>query len=249
MTRPVTLVWVVGMATMCIGCQAPIRIQPGMSAIAIRVVAQPKQGYRPPGRRPPDSVDPYEFESSSPAETAAFSRVDYRQLENIVVWLEPLWEEIPPTELPVVTIDFDTSRPPPDAIPFYVTGIGGRLEFHNGASRNEVIYSLSEPNVFDLGSVSSQAVASYEVRGPGLIDVFCDSVEAPLVHVFVAPSPLVRQITSRDKATFTDLRPGQYRVTCWHPRLPGSSATCTLQPDRLAAAVLTISVDTLPEIP
>ncbi|MCH7526081.1 MAG: hypothetical protein IID39_01460 [Planctomycetes bacterium] len=242
----------------CIGCEAPLRIQPGMSAIQINVRAKPKTGYRPSPRRSPNSTALYPMQDDSPIDpssTGPFERVNYRTLEDIVVWIEPESSDV---ALPsrqdegTVRIDVKPSRgrgTRPVRPPLNVIGVGGRLRFRNLGPQADAVFSFSKSNTFDLGDIPPNGESTYVVQAPGLIEVLCASREEPLVRVYAAPSRWVKRITSKTKATFTDLPPGRYRVSCWHPRLPGSRTVVILKPDELTRETLTVSVNNLTEIP
>src|SRR5207249_1712995 len=67
------------------GCQSMPQPSPGMSALRVNVIAEPKSGYKST-----DSVSAYDNIGSSPSlGEGAYERVNYSALDEIVVWAEP----------------------------------------------------------------------------------------------------------------------------------------------------------------
>ncbi|MCP4250447.1 MAG: hypothetical protein GY778_25675 [bacterium] len=244
---------VVVMLAACVGCEAPVRIQPGLSAIRLSIQAEPKTGYR----RPVSSTtgdDVYEDEApgASVPTSGAYALVDYDRLENIVVWMEPQGAGAPDaSEVQPATVSIDLSKPDAADRPWLtrVTGVGGRLVFDNRSSRPQIVYSLSEGNEFDLGEIAPGANFEHVVQQPGLIEVLSEARDDPIARIYVAPTPWVQRARSGRRVTFTDLPPGPYRAYCWHPRLPGSTTTVTLVADEVTQARLTVAVNSLPTVP
>ncbi len=234
----------------CVGCEAPVRIQPGLSAIRLSIQAEPKTGYR----RPVAWADRDVYDTEAPSEPAPASRayalVDYDRLENIVVWVEPQGAATG-TAAPSAPVSIDLSKPDTADRPWSirVTAVGGRLMFHNRGSRPRTVYSLSDGNEFDLDEIAPGGQAEYVARRPGLIEVLVVDQDHPIVRIYVAPTAWVQRARNGRPVTFTDLPPGRCRVCCWHPRLPGSTISVSLVADEVARARLTVAVNSLPTVP
>lgn len=254
MNRAWGLPWIVLPTIAGAGCSAPIPIRPGLSAVRIEVRATPKQGYMKRSAPVGTGYDTYGMSSDrgyEPRETGPFARVDYRALDDIVVWIEPRLD----------AVSFDSARDDPPVVimvnppstqhldvPLFVIGVTGRLEFVNRSGRDEVIYSLADANAFDLGVVMQGGVASYQTVSPGLIEVLCESRVEPIALIYVAPTRWVERCRSGSDVIFTDLPPGRCRVACWHGRLPGSHANVLLVADKTTRAVVSVGVNALPKI-
>lgn len=251
MIRGRTPTWIILPAIVAAGCSAPVQIQPGLSAIRIEVRAEPKQGYTKPPMQISGGDGVYDMEPEESHEVGPFRRVDYRTLNDIVVWIEPHFDIVRPEPAgdgPPVIIKFGAPSTQRLDVPLFVIGVGGRLEFVNRSGRDDVIYSLSEANSFDTGVVSRNGLASYQPKSSGLINVLCESRDEPIALVYVAPTRWVERARSGSKVVFTDLPPGAYHVGCWQRRLPGSHTDVTTIADRIAQVVVSVSVNTLPKV-
>lgn len=229
------------------GCEAPVKIQPGLSGVRITVQAKPKSGYQRP-MAAASGVDPYGM-SAPPAadddvpQTGAFALVDYDHLDDIVVWLEPQ-DRVTPNALPP-EITLDVATPDPAGPPLLATGVGGVLRVRNTGRQAESVYSVSEGNEFDLGALPAGGEAHCTLGRPGVVEVLLDSRNEPLARVYVAPSPWVRRARGDQSVVFADVAPGAYRASCWHPRLPGMEQNVMLRADQLARVTLVVGVDAL----
>ncbi len=224
-----------------LGCEAPVRVQPGLSAIRIRVQAHPKAGYREPVE------DSYGTSEGVP-NAGPFVRVDYSALDNIVVWIEPAEGAAAPPGPPPVVLSIDGERRSDRNLPLHATGVGGRLMVRNYGVQTEQVYSVSDDNLFDLGPILPGGRASCAAQSSGVIEVLSAQRDDPVAVVFVAPTPWVHRVRSGRTVTFTDLPPGQCRIECWHPRLPGASSLIELLPDEVGRARLSVGVNALPEV-
>jgi len=66
-----------------VGCQSAPRPAAGMAAVSIKVIAQPKAGIQSPRGRV------MSYDTPDQRGYGDFERVDYSNLGQIVVWLEP----------------------------------------------------------------------------------------------------------------------------------------------------------------
>lgn len=221
--------------TTLIGCSTTHcpPLQPGMSGVEVRTVAEPKRGAHPS-----DSS----YGSAGPA--GAFQEIDYSDLPDVVVWAEPLNRDAVPATSSLTTVvlgEGSSSKPPVQGV-----SVGSRLIFRNQTDRTQTIYSVSEGNDFDLGSIAPGGQAEYVVRSQGLIEVLSEADSQPIARLYAAPSPWVRTLRSSESACLSNLPPGEYRVACWHERLPGSQQIVSLVADKRSQVTLTVSVNLLP---
>jgi hypothetical protein len=243
---------VVCMAAACVGCSAPVKIAAGMSALRVRVVAEPKAGYRMPGRvKASGAYGAYRVSSASTSQGRQFERVNYRALEGVVVWIEGESESNVQPASPSASVDvpIESRTLGRSTPPTFVCGVGGSIVFRNRGRSAESVYSFSTGNEFDVGVIAQNDRAVFSPRAPGLIEVLTDSSDDPIAIVYVAPTHHVQRVTSGEAAVFNNVPPGRYRVSCWHPRLPGESADVVLTADQLAETALTVGVNLLAHEP
>ncbi len=228
--------------TASLGCEAPVRIRPGLAAVRVRVVAEPKRGYSKP------RTDEYGV-SDGPPNAGAYERVDYSTLGDIVIWAAPVEGPAYTPHSPTVTLRVTDTPAREDGLPLYATGVGGKLVVRNDGAQVRHLYSVSHANGFDLGAIPPGQEASHLVRTPGVIELLDTTRSDPVAVIFVAQTPWVRVSHNRETVTFTDLPPGSCQVKCWHPRLPASGATVTLLADQVSKTRVTVGVNALPKIP
>jgi hypothetical protein len=219
------------------GCRHCPPLEAGMAGVEVQVVAEPKLGLRREGS---DDYTP-----TGPDDP--FVRLNYRSIPGIVVWVEPVDQSarLPAPSDGISTIALQELRGP---VPPAIQGVsvGSRLVFQNKSDRPQAVYSVSDGNEFDLGIVSPGQLAEYIVRSPGLIEVLFESMQQPVARLYAVPSPWVRTMQSNETACIAGVRPGNYRVACWHERLPGSQQPVSLAPETWSNVTVKVSVNLLP---
>ena len=248
MTRRTAISGIAAFACGIVGCEAPMRLQPGMAGLIVRVRAEPKTGYVPPGTTA--GSDPYASpnQASAQVEFGRFERIDYDALSDIVVWAAPRDARPPAVTPPVVTVDVPRIAPSGGG-PVRATGVGGRVLARSRRDDPTGVYSVSDGNDFDLGRLAPDGETAWSARTPGLVEVLCEAFPEPIAQIYIAPSGWVSTTRSGESVRFADLPPGRYRVVCWHPRLPGSETDVVLTPDRVTRVSLTVGVNSLPKVP
>jgi|GEM_PF-4740564 len=222
------------------GCQTTPPLAPGRADLVVHVLAQPKTGAQPP----PQKVAV--FDTPAPQDYGDFAKVDYSDLGQIVVWLEP---ENSATELKnrnPVTVDINPSKTVSGVR--HVASVGEPIVLRNASASPQTIYSVSDGNDFDFESVPAGGQVNYTARSAGLVEILTNSPSATPVQIYVAPSPWVRLTRSGETFQFDNLPPGQYRLVSWHPRLPGSRETVTLTPGHVTDTSIDVSVNSLPKV-
>ena len=222
------------------GCQTIPPVMPGRSDLVVHVLAQPKTGAQPP----PQKVAV--FDTPAPQDYGDFAKVDYSDLGQIVVWLEPTNGPAELKKSSPVNIDIDPSKAVNGVR--HVASVGQTIILRNASSSPQTIYSVSDGNDFDFESVPAGGKVSYAARSPGLVEILTNSPSAIPVQIYVAPSPWVRLARSGETIQFDNLPPGQYRLVSWHPRLPGTQETVTLTPGHVTNTSIDVSVNSLPKV-
>jgi len=144
-----------------VGCQAMPHPAPGLSAVQVKVIAEPKAGVISP------RVSVYD--TSSGSGYGDFERVDYSDLHDIVVWIErrPIFVDIPLAPPPApgpATIDL-TGRAAPAGLTA-VASAGQKLIFHNTAGTPLSAYCVADGNEFNLGMIPAGGQAEATMKAP-----------------------------------------------------------------------------------
>jgi hypothetical protein len=238
MNRAHGLVITLIIASASVGCQSGPA--PGTSAARVHVIAKPKAGVKQTFARVP-TYDGAPGESVRSAGGGQYERVDYSNLQDIIVWLEPA-KTATSGAARGVELEIDPKRPDPTVHP---ASVGRVITFRNRTTRPLPLYSVSDGNDFELRPIAPGATATYTVRSEGLIELLSNPAEPPIAQVYAAPSPFVARTRSGKGVSFNDVPPGSYRVMSWHPRLPSSSTNLDLQPDKVSETTITVGVDAM----
>ena len=224
-----------------VGCHQGPRPNAGMSALRVKVIAEPKVGVQPP----PAAVSTHD----APADPGygPHARVDYAQLDNIVVWVEPVTKPGTQSTIPPPlnkTIDPAKSSHGIDGL----VSVGQKLILKNAGPSPQSIYSASDGNDFDLPSVPPSGTAEYLVRSPGLIEIFADASKDIALQIFATPTPWAQIGRAGETLEFNNIPPGNYQIVSWHPRLPGTSEPVSLTADHVTDASIKVGVNSLPKV-
>jgi hypothetical protein len=213
-----------------------------MASLRVSVSAEPKAGRTDL----PSHVAVYDSSTATPRPQGDYALVDYSNLDDIVIWLEPA--------------NANAAGPKPAPIPIAVdapgraaavdkaVSVGQTIIVTNRASHPQSIYSVSDGNDFDLGSVPAGGQGQFTVKSQGLIEVLTMGAADPLARIYAAPSPWVAMARAGDSVDFNNLPPGSYRLVSWHPRLPGTEETINLAADQMAGASIKVGVNELPKV-
>jgi len=222
-----------------LGCESAPTIAPGASAVRLSVQAKPKAGA------PLASSRVYVYDTPLGKKPHGdYEQVDYSDVNNIVVWLEPsAASKAVPAE--PVHVGFLPGR---IYGPMHAACVGQKLMLHNRSSHAEKLYSVSDGNEFETPIIAPDAMYEYTVRNEGPIEILADSTKEPVANVYAAKSSFVAEAHSGQVITFTDVPPGPCKIIAWHPRLPGAETTTTLVPNQLNNATIQIGVNSLPKV-
>jgi hypothetical protein len=221
------------------GCQSASQPTNGLAGLRVRVVAEPKAGL-------PAARNVSVYDAGTPQGYGAFERVDYSSLDQIVIWVQPAMEASDGAVVPSATIHVDPRKPQSELSRVVFTR--QKLIIQNDGPRPQVIYSVSDGNEFDLGSIPPGASGEFTVKSPGIIELLSDSMADPLARIYAAPTRWAALAKSGQTISFDDLPPGPASVHSLHPRLPGSQVNVSLIPNHIAQAEIKVGVNSLPKV-
>lgn len=225
-------------ALLVIGCQSALRPAPGMAALRVKVVAEPKAGSKLAERAP--AVYDHPGMTATP-EKGAYETVDYDNVDDIVVWLEPGAGAAAAPR----TIDVNPAHSSPAVVP---VSVGQKIVLRNTAAAPTPLYSVSDGNEFEHAGIPAGGSAEYTIKSPGPIEVLVSPAKDPVLRLYAAPSRFVATTRSGRSVDFADVPPGTYTVVAWHPRLPSAQSPATLAANQSAQATLKIGVNDLPKV-
>jgi hypothetical protein len=232
------------------GCSCcGVQPKPGDAAVVLDVKAKPKAGTKVEHFA---RVPVYDAAPRPVKPTGEFEHVDYNDLGDIVVWLQPSaagdasHAERPNADKSAGQVDVRAGK---EADRIFVAAVGQPVVIHNADSEPVTLYSVSDGNDFDLPPLSPGAVASFQPKSEGLVEILADPSQPPVATIYAAPTKWAARAQSGKKVVFTDVPPGSYQAVAWHPRLPGSTANVgEVSAGQVKHATLQLGVNDLPKV-
>jgi plastocyanin len=115
--------------------------------------------------------------------------------------------------------------------------VGSTITFPNADSIFHNVFSLSQPQPFDLGLYRSGASETRTFSEPAAYYIFCNIHPQMVAFVVVAPTPWITTAAA-DGSWRLDVPAGRYRLSALSERAALVSAEVTVRPAGTAAVVL-----------
>jgi len=101
-----------------------------------------------------------------------------------------------------------------------VVPVGSTVRFPNHDPFNHNVFSVSEPNSFDLGLYGRGEAKSYTFEHPGLVRVYCNVHPRMVAYVLVMENRYYAQPGNDGSFAIENVPAGRYRLHVWHERIP-----------------------------
>ena len=101
-----------------------------------------------------------------------------------------------------------------------VVPLGSTVRFPNHDPFNHNVFSVSEPNSFDLGLYGRGEAKSNTFTHPGLVRVYCNVHPRMVAYVLVMDNRYYAQPASDGSFAIENVPAGRYRLHVWHERIP-----------------------------
>jgi plastocyanin len=101
-----------------------------------------------------------------------------------------------------------------------VVSVGSTVRFPNHDPFNHNVFSLSDPNTFDLGLYGRGETRSWTFQQPGLVRVYCNVHPRMVAYVHVMANRLYAQPGQDGSFTIENVPQGRHRLHVWHERIP-----------------------------
>ena len=235
--------FIITLGLLAAGCgepAAPTAPAKGKANLRVTVSPRPKTGAKPFLTYQPSEA----AKAEAAASTGQFELVDYEDLDEIVVWLEP---KDPAGKPPAARHKLQV-KPKPTNLPLMALSVGDAATVTNTGSRPMRLYSVSEGNEFDIGPLEPGGEKDQTLAAPGLVELIDGETFDVVARVYVAPGLGARVLRAEEPTTFRDIDPRAYRVVAWHERLPGGDREATLAPDSVRELTVVIGVNALPKV-
>jgi plastocyanin len=126
--------------------------------------------------------------------------------------------------------------------------VGSTITFPNADSIFHNVFSLSQPQPFDLGLYRSGASETRTFSEPAAYYIFCNIHPQMVAFVVVAPTPWITTAAA-DGSWRLDVPAGRYRLSALSERAALVSAEVTVRPAGTAAVVLPLDESTFSTTP
>jgi plastocyanin len=113
-----------------------------------------------------------------------------------------------------ITINDKVYRPRVVVIP-----VGSTVRFPNTDPFDHNVFSVTEPNQFDLGLYGRGEAKTHTFTRPGLVRVYCNVHPRMVAYVVVMPNRYYAQSGADGSFTIENVAPGHYRLHVWHERI------------------------------
>jgi len=101
-----------------------------------------------------------------------------------------------------------------------VVPVGSTVRFPNHDPFNHNVFSVSEPNSFDLGLYGRGEAKSYMFTHAGLVRVYCNVHPRMVAYVLVMENRYYAQPGNDGTFAIDNVPSGRYRLHVWHERIP-----------------------------
>ncbi len=113
-----------------------------------------------------------------------------------------------------ITINDKVYRPRVVVVP-----VGTTLRFPNTDPFDHNVFSVTEPNQFDLGLYGRGEAKTHTFTRPGLVRVYCNVHPKMVAYVVVMANRYYAQPGVDGSFTIANVLPGHYRMHVWHERI------------------------------
>lgn len=100
-----------------------------------------------------------------------------------------------------------------------VVQAGAQVAFPNQDDIKHHVYSFSEAKAFEFKVYKEDPPSPLAFEKTGEVELGCNIHDWMLGYIKVVDSPFFDKTDATGKVSLTDLPPGEYRISVWHPRV------------------------------
>jgi plastocyanin len=148
-------------------------------------------------------------------------KINYAELDGFIVFIDQDVTNAPsvkPKTLQVITQRDACFHPHVLPLP-----VGTTVEWPNHDDIYHNVFSMSEPNSFDLGLYKDPIIKSNKFDHPGRVDVFCSIHTKMSCIILVLRNPYFASVDKAGKYRIENVPAGTYKIRAWHERVPAKS--------------------------
>lgn len=181
----------------------------------------------------------------------AFERVDYDELEDVVVIVDagaPVLRDVPELAPSAGEITLDDEGFNRTQYLARSRKGGASFTLHNQRKQAVHLYGFNESDDSFEAEISAGALGTVKVAKPGRYDVYCEEDESLHCVLFITQGGLDWIGSSDDVAFFDYLPPGEYDVHVHAPRLPVWSRKVKVTAGKRETLTAVLTVNNLPKV-
>lgn len=129
-----------------------------------------------------------------------------------------------------------------------VVPVGSTVSFPNQDPFNHNVFSLSDPNGFDLGLYGQRETHEKRFTRPGLVRVYCNIHPRMTGFVIVRDNAWYTKPGLDGSFTIENVPPGSYTLKVWHERTPEFSQAITVPAGGLSGLEITMDASGYHEV-
>ena len=162
--------------------------------------------------------------SQAAALSSIVTDTEGKPAEDAVVSLVPTapGTPAPSAEQPRAVMDQQGKQFIPYVLPVRV---GTKVFFPNRDNIKHHVYSFSRAKRFELKLYSSGTAEPVIFDKPGVVVLGCNIHDWMLAYIYVVETPYFAKTDAQGRLTITNVPPGEYRATAWHPLHQGKLST------------------------
>ncbi|MBZ0136144.1 MAG: hypothetical protein K8I27_07215 [Planctomycetes bacterium] len=221
--------------------------------ILVQLNGKAKEGVGGPKRETVEQE--YSRTRESVEQGKAFERVDYEELEEVIVVVSsglPILEDTPITDKATVTLTvngdgFDRSQVVSGPLSVFRKVLSG-IRIRNELDHPLLIYGFSKDGDSFEVEVPANGEAQANVIQAGIYEVYCEQDESMSCVWHAVTRGKVWSGPSDEQAFFDRLPAGTYEVLVYPPRLPVWSRTITVTAGKRETVTADLTVNDLPKV-
>ena len=167
------------------------------------------------------------------------NNVNNQPLANMVVYLEPLANQVVPQQNKTVEI----SQHSKSFIPYIsVSQKSDKVNFVNKDDITHHIYSADSENKFSFKIRAGETDSSAHFDHAAEIAMGCNIHDWMSGYLLVVDTPYFAKTNEQGVASFTLTELGNYRVVVWHPQMRAENNRMIVEKDLLSAEITTFTL-------
>ncbi|KHD08649.1 hypothetical protein PN36_12650 [Candidatus Thiomargarita nelsonii] len=215
------------------GCATTPPLKAGYGSIIVTALAKQDEDVKQE-----DDFDDGIYESDGTEDKTLY---DYQSFNDLVVSVQGQTAQVPN----VVTL---TLTPKGFTKPFQAAAHKAVIRFVNQTQQAVSFFGYdeqAEKEFNDWPQVAPGQSQDWVVDTDGIVQVFAEEFEESATLLYLSAGEQVAVLPSDKSYAFSDLKPGTYTVTGWHPLLPAERKQVTVKAGERANIQLLFSVDVL----